>query len=54
MSPDKTEEIDTCSIESCLLFLKNVGAVSESGRSQDCMLLIVLMLVSAVSVVFLQ
>lgn len=53
MGPDKTEKIGTCSVESCLLLLKSVRAICKSRRSQDCMLLIMLMLVSAASGVLL-
>lgn len=53
MSPDKPEEIGTFSIEICLLFLKNVGAVYTFGRSQDCMWLIMLVLVGSASDVLL-
>lgn len=53
MGPDKTEEIGTFSIEICLLFLKNVGAIYKFGRSQDCMWFIMLMLVGSASDVLL-
>lgn len=53
MGRDNTEEIGTFSIEICLLFLKNIGAIYKFGKSQDCMWFIMLMLVSSASDVLL-